>query len=199
MLTLNFKAMLYATDGIDGEEDLQKAMVGVASVWCVSSLPIRIQVLTASSSVRYEGNPCVMKARGTKAAFPQAGQPDARIDSIRFFPFTDATSTSWAWVNVSRNQLLMPVSLATNSVFLVLATVSRWEPSACPTLSNPEISSQIAWRLLLVVIGLMAWSSFLCVSFRINDFSASAYKCFTGLRQKYVCGLYIANVNCALD
>ena len=28
-----FQAMLYATDGIEKDEDLQKPMVGVASVW----------------------------------------------------------------------------------------------------------------------------------------------------------------------
>ena len=27
--------MLYATDGVDSREDFEKAMVGVASVWCV--------------------------------------------------------------------------------------------------------------------------------------------------------------------
>ena len=27
--------MLYATEGINSDEDFQKAMVGVASVWCV--------------------------------------------------------------------------------------------------------------------------------------------------------------------
>lgn len=27
--------MLYATDGIDKKEDFDKAMVGIASVWCV--------------------------------------------------------------------------------------------------------------------------------------------------------------------
>lgn len=29
------QAMLYATEGVNNEEDFQKAMVGVASVWCV--------------------------------------------------------------------------------------------------------------------------------------------------------------------
>lgn len=29
------QAMLYATDGVNSEEDFQKAMVGVASVWYV--------------------------------------------------------------------------------------------------------------------------------------------------------------------
>lgn len=29
------KAMLYATEGIDSDADMQKAMVGVASVWYV--------------------------------------------------------------------------------------------------------------------------------------------------------------------
>ena len=29
------QAMLYATEGINSDEDFQKAMVGVASVWCV--------------------------------------------------------------------------------------------------------------------------------------------------------------------
>jgi dihydroxy-acid dehydratase len=28
--------MLYATEGVDKQEDFDKAMVGVASVWCVS-------------------------------------------------------------------------------------------------------------------------------------------------------------------
>ena len=27
------QAMLYATEGVNGQEDFQKAMVGVASVW----------------------------------------------------------------------------------------------------------------------------------------------------------------------
>lgn len=38
-LRLDAQAMLYATEGIDSEEDLQKAMVGVASVWSVISFP----------------------------------------------------------------------------------------------------------------------------------------------------------------
>ena len=30
------QAMLYATEGVDSPEDFDKAMVGVASVWCVA-------------------------------------------------------------------------------------------------------------------------------------------------------------------
>ena len=35
--TLGLQAMLYATDEINSDADLQKAMVGVASVWSVSA------------------------------------------------------------------------------------------------------------------------------------------------------------------
>lgn len=35
--------MLYATDGISTDKDFNKAMVGVASVWCVT-LQIRTQL-----------------------------------------------------------------------------------------------------------------------------------------------------------
>ena len=30
------QAMLYATEGVDSDEDFQRAMVGVASIWCAS-------------------------------------------------------------------------------------------------------------------------------------------------------------------
>lgn len=36
--------MLYATEGIDKKEDFDKAMVGVASVWCV---PIAVEPASA--------------------------------------------------------------------------------------------------------------------------------------------------------
>jgi hypothetical protein len=51
--------MLYATEGIETDADLQKAMVGVASVWCVylSDRPnkargLYLEVYTESSQVR---------------------------------------------------------------------------------------------------------------------------------------------------
>jgi hypothetical protein len=34
-LAIVIQAMLYATDGIRSDDDFNKAMVGVASVWCV--------------------------------------------------------------------------------------------------------------------------------------------------------------------
>ena len=34
------QAMLYATDGITTDDDFNKAMVGVASVWCALILPL---------------------------------------------------------------------------------------------------------------------------------------------------------------
>ena len=51
------QAMLYATEGISKDEDFNKAMVGVASVWyVVFSLFSREQVVL-NDSHRYEGNP----------------------------------------------------------------------------------------------------------------------------------------------
>ena len=35
MWMLALQAMLYATEGINSDDDFNKAMVGVASVWCV--------------------------------------------------------------------------------------------------------------------------------------------------------------------
>lgn len=34
------QAMLYATDGIDSDADLNKPMVGVANIWCVEKMHI---------------------------------------------------------------------------------------------------------------------------------------------------------------
>lgn len=48
------KAMLYATDGVDSQEDFEKGMVGVASVWCVSKY---LTTCLSSYLIRYEGNP----------------------------------------------------------------------------------------------------------------------------------------------
>lgn len=49
------QAMLYATEGVNVDEDLNKPMVGVASVWCVTSF-LSSYTLTEWHS-RYEGNP----------------------------------------------------------------------------------------------------------------------------------------------
>jgi dihydroxy-acid dehydratase len=48
--------MLYATEGINKDEDFNKAMIGVASVWYVAML---LQLFTPVSLLcyRYEGNP----------------------------------------------------------------------------------------------------------------------------------------------
>jgi hypothetical protein len=35
ILSVAVQAMLYATDGIRSDDDFNKAMVGVASVWCM--------------------------------------------------------------------------------------------------------------------------------------------------------------------
>ena len=48
------QAMLYATEGIKSDEDFSKAMVGVASVWCVF-FPSFFDAY--SPFHRYEGNP----------------------------------------------------------------------------------------------------------------------------------------------
>lgn len=34
VIHISIQAMLYATDGINTDEDFNKAMIGVASVWC---------------------------------------------------------------------------------------------------------------------------------------------------------------------
>ena len=39
------QAMLYATDGVHGDEDFEKAMVGIASVWCVIYIRLRRHML----------------------------------------------------------------------------------------------------------------------------------------------------------
>lgn len=56
--------MLYATEGIENEGDFNKAMVGVASVWCVYfkyAIQLRAHppLLTFQyiDQRRYEGNP----------------------------------------------------------------------------------------------------------------------------------------------
>ena len=50
------QAMLYATEGIASDEDFNKAMVGVASVWYVIFLR-SVVYAPARTSARYEGNP----------------------------------------------------------------------------------------------------------------------------------------------
>lgn len=60
------QAMLYATDGIDEPNDLDKPMVGVANVWC--AFPDLLSMVQLADSrvapprapYRYEGNPCVV-------------------------------------------------------------------------------------------------------------------------------------------
>jgi hypothetical protein len=50
--------MLYATEGVNDTSDLNKAMVGVASVWSVFLVHIvRFGICTDDLFVRYEGNP----------------------------------------------------------------------------------------------------------------------------------------------
>jgi hypothetical protein len=50
--------MLYATEGVNDTSDLNKAMVGVASVWSVFLVhSIRCGICTDDEFVRYEGNP----------------------------------------------------------------------------------------------------------------------------------------------
>ena len=39
ILLVAVQAMLYATDGIRSDDDFDKAMVGVGSVWCIVFLP----------------------------------------------------------------------------------------------------------------------------------------------------------------
>ncbi|KAF8798964.1 dihydroxy-acid dehydratase [Phlegmacium glaucopus] len=51
------QAMLYATDGINTDDDFNKAMVGVASVWQVLNLYLLLQYFS-TYFCRYEGNPC---------------------------------------------------------------------------------------------------------------------------------------------
>ena len=46
--------MLYATDEIHTDDDFNKAMVGVASIWCV--LPFLLLSIP-DKIIRYEGNP----------------------------------------------------------------------------------------------------------------------------------------------
>ncbi len=48
--------MLYATDGIHSDDDFDKAMVGVASVWHVVSF-VCSRWAGADYNPRYEGNP----------------------------------------------------------------------------------------------------------------------------------------------
>jgi dihydroxy-acid dehydratase len=54
--------MLYATEGVNTDADLAKPMIGVGSIWFVSSLPYlgRRAPLTLPPLKRYEGNPCNM-------------------------------------------------------------------------------------------------------------------------------------------
>lgn len=50
--------MLYATEGIKNDEDFNKAMVGVASVWWVNQTNFQFdQIKSARFNARYEGNP----------------------------------------------------------------------------------------------------------------------------------------------
>jgi hypothetical protein len=49
--------MLYATEGVNDTNDLNKAMVGVASVWSVYLFTVFNAVCTDGTFIRYEGNP----------------------------------------------------------------------------------------------------------------------------------------------